>query len=337
MTDDTTRPPAAPETIEKLADGAMAAYAMLAGMQLDLFTALEDGPKPASEIASQIDADPGKLKLLLYALVVAGLLTVDGELFSNTAESNQFLVKGRPTYIGARHAAFSARWQDAFMTAESVRTGQAQAKLEFGAMTEDDLEVFLRGLNPQAAASGRTLAQNFDFSTYERMLEVGAGLGGVTLAVADAFPHIQAVLADFPAVVSIAGKVIDEAGLSGRVSTIQADATVDPLGGPFDVAVMRAFIQVLDHEGAQLALDNIANSLRAGGDIYVIGRVVDDTRLVPAQAALFNVTFLNVYDGGQAYTESEYRSWLEKAGFKDFKIMSVPSGDSIISARKSLE
>lgn len=337
MTHDTTTPPAAPETIEKLADGVMAAFAMLAGMQLDLFTALKDGPKSASEIAREIDADPGKLKLLLYALVVAELLTVDGELFSNTPESNQFLVMGRPTYIGARQTAFSSRWQDAFMTAESVRTGQAQAKLEFAAMSEDDLEVFLRGINPQAAASGRVLLQLFEFSGYGRMLEVGAGLGGVTLAVADAFPNIEAVLADFPAVISIAQKVIDEAGLSDRISTIQADATVDSLGGPFDVAVMRAFIQVLGHEEAQQALNNIAHSLRAGGDIYVIGSVVSDSRLEPARAALFNVTFLNVYDGGQAYTQSEYRSWLEKAGFENFKITPVPRGDSIISARKSPE
>ena len=41
---------AGPETINRIADGAYPALAMLAGMQLDLFTPLEHGPMTAEEI-----------------------------------------------------------------------------------------------------------------------------------------------------------------------------------------------------------------------------------------------------------------------------------------------
>ncbi len=335
MTNDNASPPPTPETVEKLADGAMAAFAMLAGMQLDLFTPLKTGPKSVIEIADAIGADPDKLSLLLHALVVAGLLTVEEGLFSNTPESNRYLVDGEPTYIGARQSAFANRWQGALLTAESVRTGKAQSKLDFAAMSADDLEVFLRGLNPSAVASGRTMATRVDFSNYSRMLEVGAGLGGVTLAVAESFPNIEVVMADFPAVTAIANKVVGDAGMSGRIATISADATADSLGGPFDVAVMRAFIQVLGRDEIPKALDNIARALKPGGDLYIIGRVLDDSRVEPIPAVLFNVTFLNVYDGGQAYTRSEHQSWLIEAGFEDVEISLMPGGDSIVSARKS--
>jgi hypothetical protein len=40
---------------------------------------------------------------LLYALVTANLLTVEGNRFANTPEAQQFLVKGQPTYLGGRH------------------------------------------------------------------------------------------------------------------------------------------------------------------------------------------------------------------------------------------
>ncbi len=324
----------APKTIEKLADGAMAAFALLAGMQLDLFSALERGPKRAEEIAKAIDVNPEKLKLLLYALVVAGMLTVDSELFGNTPESDHYLVKGRSNYIGGRHKSFMNAWQDAFNTAESVRTGVAQSKLDFGSMSSDEMEAFLRGLHPGAMASGRNLLQKFDFSSYRKMLEVGAGLGGLTLVVAEDCPDIQAVLVDFPAVMSIAQKVIDEAALADRVKVLPGDATTDPLGGPFDVAVMRAFIQVLGPEEAQQALTNIGQAIEPGGAIYIIGKVIDDTRTEPEGAALFNVIFLNHFDGGQAYTRSEYHAWLDNAGFDGFHLTYVPSGDSIVSARK---
>ena len=68
--------------------------------------------------------------------------------------------------------------------------------------------------------------------------------------------------------------------------------------------------------------------------IYVIGNIVADSRTEPAGAVLFNLPFLNVYDGGQAYTEGEYREWLTQAGFEDFNVTDVPGGASIVSARK---
>ena len=43
--------------------------AMLVGMQLDVFTALKDGPFTGAEIAAAIGAKPTKLMPLLHALV----------------------------------------------------------------------------------------------------------------------------------------------------------------------------------------------------------------------------------------------------------------------------
>jgi len=71
-------------------------FAMIAGMQLDLFTPLKDNPMTAEQIASALGVRPAKLKPLLYALVVAGLLNVEGELFVNTDTANRFLVRGSP-------------------------------------------------------------------------------------------------------------------------------------------------------------------------------------------------------------------------------------------------
>ena len=47
-----------------------------------------------------------------------------------------------------------------------------------------------------------------------------------------------------------------------------------------------------------------------------------------------NLNYLNIYDGGQAYTEGEYRSWLDAAGFENIERVIISNGESIISARK---
>jgi hypothetical protein len=69
-----------------------------------------------------------KLTPLLYALVAAGLLTVDGDRIANTAETDYFLVRDRPACRGGIHEGILMRWHAALKTAETIRTGSPQAK-----------------------------------------------------------------------------------------------------------------------------------------------------------------------------------------------------------------
>src|SRR5262245_57104408 len=82
-----TSPPLRAETIEKLNQAVYPAFAMVAGMQLDVFTPLKDGPMRVEPLAEALGVDPNKLRPLLYALVVAELLTVEDEHFANTPEA----------------------------------------------------------------------------------------------------------------------------------------------------------------------------------------------------------------------------------------------------------
>ena len=74
-----------PDTVNKLRFAADAAFAMLAGMQLDVFTPVKAGPMTAEQIADAIGVGPTRLRLLLYVLVVAGLLTEQHDCFSQVA------------------------------------------------------------------------------------------------------------------------------------------------------------------------------------------------------------------------------------------------------------
>src|SRR5262249_22812199 len=124
-----------PETIEKLVNAVYPSFAMLAGMQLDVFTPLHDGARSAEHLAQMLGVPPAKLSQLLYALVVAGLLTVDGDRFANTPEAHAFLVRGRPAYRGGTHEGLVLRWHAALQTAETIRTGSPQAKQDYAAMS----------------------------------------------------------------------------------------------------------------------------------------------------------------------------------------------------------
>ena len=328
--------PPEPKTIQKLVD-VYPSFALLAGMQLDLFSPLKVGPMRPEQIANAIGVDVAKLKPLLYALVAAELLTVKGDRFANTDEANHFLVRGSPTYMGGIHPLYADLWDAALHTAESIRTGQPQAKHDYTQMSREALETFYQGLHPGALTTGRTLAKDYGLSSCQRLLDVGGGSGGVAIAVAEACPHIQAAVVDVSNVTPITQRFVTEAGVSDRVEVITGNVVETPLDGSFDAVVMKSFIQVLSPSDAQRALKNINATMAPGGTVYILGiGILDNSRISPRGAAITNTIFINIYDEGQAYTEDEYRDWIIAAGFVRFKRDTLPDGLGIITAQKPM-
>jgi len=323
-----------PSTIEKLGSAAFPAFAMLAGMQLDLFTPLSTGPMSAKQLAETMGVEAAKLTQLLYSLVSAGLLTVENGLFANTPEADCFLVRGKSSYLGERHAFYTARYREVMQTASSIRSGCPQAKIDFSSMSFEALETFLRGLHPAAIAAGRDLLSRVDFSSHHHLLDVGGGSGGLALAITAACPQLRATVLELPSVAPITQRFIEQEGMNDRIDVIMGDVVHSRLTGAYDVAVLRAFIQVLSPDAIRCALGNLTMILEPGSPIYILGRVLDNSRLSPPETVAFNLVFINVYDKGQAYTEHEYCTWLTEAGFIDIERLKLTGGQSLITARK---
>jgi len=325
-----------PATITRLSDSVYSSFAMLAGMQLDLFTPLEDGPLSAEELADKLDVQVARLQPLLYALVVAGLLNVEDGLFANTPETDEYLVRGRPSYLGGEHELMSVLWEALLKTAATISAGTPQAKLDYFSMSDEELAAVFRGLHPGAIAVGHDLMAQHDFSTFRSLLDVGGGSGGLAIALTESNPQLRATVVDLALVTPFTERFVEEANAVDRVEIVTADVVRDGLSGSFDVAVASKLTQVLSPDEVRAALANVANVLDPGGVIHLVAQVLDDSRLSPEDAVSFNLVFLNIYDHGQAYTEQEYRDWLAESGFVDFERVPLPSNpkNSIVTARK---
>lgn len=310
-------------------------FAMIAGMQLDLFTPLKDNPMTAEQIAGVLGVRSAKLGPLLYALVAARLLDVEGELFVNTDVANRFLVRGGPACMVDCHELHSDLWKAVLKTAESIRTGVPQAKYDYSTMSKDELEQFFRGEHPEALAAGRDLVARYDCSSYHTLLDVGGGSGGLAIAVTEAYPHIKATVVDLPTVTPIAVRFIEEANASDRVQVVAADMLRDSLPGSYDIAALFSLIQTLSPDNARRMIENVSKLVNPGGAIFIGGSgIIDDSRTSPPEKVGLNLVFINLYDDGQAYTEQEHRNWLTEANFGDFQRISLSEGRSIIAARK---
>ena len=166
---------------------------------------------------------------------------------------------------------------------------------------------------------------------------MAGGSGGAAVGIAESCPAIQATVVDLPSTIPHAQKFIDTTEVSGRVGVKAANIVEGPLPGTYDVAVMKNIIQVLSADHSRSALRHVCQSLEPGGTLFILGAILDDSRLGPSFAVNFNLNFLNIYDEGRAYTEGEYRAWLQEAGFEFLERVVVADGTSIIKALKPTE
>ena len=312
-------------------------FAMLAGMQLDLFTPLGSGAMNAEKLAESLNIQATKLSPLLYALVTANLLTVEDGVFFNTEEANKFLVRGRPDYVGGLAGFYNGLWRATLNTAESIRNGKPQAKFDWKSLPKDRLYNYFSSQYQGSLRAGRQLANKIDFTKFKRLIDAGGGTGGCSIGICEKFQNLEGVVVDLPEVVSISERFITEADMSDRISIMATDLTDSPPDGSYDVAVLRALIQVLSPEQAKKVLKHVARVMEPGGSIYIVGSVLDDTRLFPPASVAFSLVFLNVYDDGQSYTEKEYHDLLIQAGFADisFEHEAMIDGLGIVIARKA--
>jgi hypothetical protein len=305
-----------PKTIETLADAVYPSFAMLAGMELDLFTPLKDGPLTADEIAQAAGTDRVKTAPLLHALVAIGLLKFEAGRFLNSPEAGRFLVRGRPDYIGMRHHAYRRRWNSVLSVAETIRAGVPQRGMDYASMPTDVRESFYRGTFTECLAAGRELAKSRDFSGFRNLVDVGGGSGGLAIAMAEAWPDLSITVADLPAIAPVAQRYIDEAGFTKRINVCSTNVVSDPLGGSYDIAVMRGLFPVLTRDQIRSALANVYSALKPGSPLYVVGWILDDSRTSPLSYATYNLLFVNDYTEGLIRTEAEHRVLLEEASFE---------------------
>ena len=321
--------------IQRHFDAVYPSFAMLAGIELDVFTSLDDGPLTVEELAGAIGLQAVKLQPLLYALVEAGLLMVEDGLFSNTQEAGHYLVKGKPDYLGGMHDLTSDTWNRLLTTAMTIRAGTPQITHDFLSLTPDEQMGYFRGLFPGAVSGAQRLLENYDFSKTETLADIGGGSGGLAITMAKALPQLRATVIDLSSVTPITRRFVEEAGASERVDILSANAVEDSLSGVYDVVVASHLVQVLSVDEARALLRNLSSVIKPGGVLYIVGWVLDNTRLSPDRIVYRNLVLLTYYDNGQAYTEREYYDWFQEAGLVDYERKTFPDGVSILTARKS--
>ena len=329
---------ATPEQIMQLGLGFWGSKTLLSAVEIGLFTELAKGSLDFETLSERLMLHPRSARDFLDALVALGMLERDGDRYSNTFETDLFLDRAKPSYVGGFLEMANARLYPFWGSlTEALRTGELQNEAKgggedfFAAIYADPgrLEGFLKAMTGISLGAAMAIANKFPWDRYETFVDIGTAQGGLPVQVALAHDHLLGGGFDLPPVGPIFEEYVDSHGLGERLRFYPGDFFQDPLPSA-DVLVMGHILHDWNLEEKKMLLGKAYEALPEGGALIVFDAVIDDDRRENAFGLLLSLTMLIETPGGFDYTGADCASWMGEAGFRESYVEHLVGPDSMV-------
>src|SRR5262245_24990872 len=318
--------------------------AFFTACNLGLFEQLSNGATTAEDLSQKLNIHPYGCARLLAVLRHLGLVEREGELYRNTEVSSfctsqsaislePLSMWGNPFYrmwefLPDALREYAPRWQQALgTTAEEV----------FKALYEDParLRRFIQLMHTNSAPQGQVMAERFDFTPYQCVLDVSGGSGGMVISIAQQYPHLRGMVMDMPPVCEIAKEYIQAGGLAERFTTAVADLFTGPYPAGADVITLGYILHDWSEEKCRAILRHCYDALPPQGVLLVSEKVLNNDFSGDRIALVGDLQMLLCCEpGARERSEAEYRVLLEEAGFKELEFIRLDAPRDLIVARK---
>lgn len=336
-----------PATIMQIGTGFWASKILLSAIKFQLFTKLAANEMSGRDIKTTLNLKCTDRHLydFLDALTVFGFLQREGLLetavYSNTLDTDTFLDKNKPSYIGGILEMMNNRLYSFWGSLEEgLLTGlpQNEAKRSedfFGLIYRDPekLKGFIDAMSGIQMGNFMTFAQKFDFSKYKTLVDVGGSAGLLSLMVAKHQPHMTCTTFDLAPVERIAMETIQQFGLTDRVKTQSGDFFADALPKA-DIVTMGNILHDWDEEKKVLLMKKAYEAIPEGGAFIAIESVIDDERKQNVFGMMMSLNMLIETGTGFDYTFADFRRWAQVVGFKSTNLLPLAGTSSAAIAYK---
>ena len=337
-----------PESIMQIGTGFWASKILLSAVKFQLFTTLaERTSMSATEIKSHLGLGCTDRNVFDYldALTTFGFLNREGLLetakYSNSINTDFFLDKNKPTYIGGMLEMLNNRlygfWGN---LEEGLLTGLPQNEAKKGEnlfevlySDADRLKEFIHAMSGIQMGNFMAFSQAFDFSKYKTLVDVGGSAGLLSLMVAKHQAHMNCTTWDLPPVEPIANATIQQFQLADRVKTGKGDFFKDAIPHA-DVVVMGNILHDWDEETKIMLMQKAFDTLPNGGAFVAIEGVIDDERNKNVFGLMMSLNMLIETGKGFDYTFADFNKWANKVGFKSTSLIPLAGPSSAAIAYK---
>jgi acetylserotonin N-methyltransferase len=313
--------------------------AMLAADEISLFDALVDGPLALGDLAAKCKVNARALGIVNSLLCGLGFLVRREGRYGLTPTSRNYLVKTSNFYWGVLLAGFrqSAPGTELILAAlapDAQHEGGENAKgWEAGDIPLDRAVGIAAFMHAHSCAPAIGVAQHPVFADVKRFLDVGAGSGVFTIAVAQRWKHLRGSVLDLATMCQAAQKYIDEGEVADRVDTVPLDFFRQPWPAGYDALFFSNVFHDWSDETCLELARKAYDVLPSGGRIMLHEALINDNLDGPATPASFSVLMLYGTQGRQ-FTLPEFAGLLGKAGFVDCEASATCGYYSLVIARK---
>jgi 2-polyprenyl-3-methyl-5-hydroxy-6-metoxy-1,4-benzoquinol methylase len=322
-----------------------ATHALTVADELGLFDELARQPSTPEEVARALKINLRAARAVLALLVSTELLIQRAGRYYVTETAQNYLLRSSPYYWGP---VLSLMRNLQFTHASVMATVRAPEAASHWTRVEGDapIDAWSGGsigpelardvgayMNANSLAAAFVLAQRADLSGRQRLLDVGAGSGCFSIALAHANPDLRCTLMDLEAMCAVGMEYVRAAGLERRIDTCPRDMFRQAWPSGYDAILLSNILHDWDFETASLLVGKVYDALSPGGRILIHEMLLDDSRDGPTTAAAFSFYML-VGTKGQQFTAPELSAMLGKVGFKKVDVTPAHGYYALVSAEK---
>jgi len=313
------------EVVSQLLDGFQASQAIHVAAKLGLLDILGEGAQTSEGIARDIGAHEPSLRRLLKFLVTLNIVVEvrDGAFAATTR--GEVLRADHPQSVRSWALLLGAPlvwkpWGDLYAT---IMTGQPAFERVFGEPyfeylehNPDDAAIFNAAMGSDAG-SVPAILDAYDFNHAGLIVDVGGGQGELLWAILQRYPRPRGVLFDLPSVVAKASHP-DDPTISRRCSILGGDMFESVSAGG-DIYVLKRIIHDWNDMEATRILRNCQEAMTDGATVLLVEQIVQPTEGVPASDMMM-LTLVT----GRERTEEEFGALYAAAGLRLTRV--TPAG-----------
>ncbi len=261
----------------------------------------------AAELATRLALEPRALTLLLRALVALGVVEELEGAFVRRADA---LSPHEP-------------WRE---LAVFLRDGEVHRGIDDVAQRGESYGRVVAMLGQRFLPLARDLAAQLP--EVATVLDVGAGSGVWSLAMAERSPSTRVVLVDLPEVVAVARERAEAMGLAERVEPLAGDYFEVALDRRFDRVVLANVLHLETEPDAASLVGRYARLLSPGGELVIIDCIEGEGYAHEVVVALYTLHLGMRTARGKPHHLHELCAWATAAGLGEHTVLRPAMGSA---------
>lgn len=308
---------------------------VIAAVRTGMTARLARQPSTAAELADCLNLDPLPTRLLLDCLRSAGHVTCRGGRYRLSRSARRWLAPESELSVARFIEGTGDYWAWWSGLDKVIRQGQP---VEHHAAPPGDpyWRRYIVGQYELARLSAAEVARKLPLGRNPRtVLDIGGGHGWYSAQLCRRYPRLTATVLDLPGSAAVGREIIAAAGLSGRVTHRDGDATADELGSGYDAVLCFNLVHHLAPEQIVGLFRRAREALVPGGVLAVMDAFAEPGRRASAAANTLGL-FVYLSSGSQIHTPERLRGWLSEAGFgapRRIRVLRIP-GQAVYVAAK---